>query len=128
MKNKLTLNIHFMKGNRGNLVLKKNRENDDYVSFRINRLCGALNFVGSMKQLLMGIESGGEQHCFYPLRNDRGRGWFLYCRTDSGQIVIAVCGVPEGDALFEWEGSVEEFRNAVEGMIAGAGRYEFFVV
>lgn len=123
--NKLTLNIHFIPGNRGSLVFKKTEEGCGQTTFRINRLCNALGFMGSMKQLIMGIAWGGEQHSFYPLRNDAGRECFLYCRTEAGQIRIEVCSVPDGEPVFEWKGSVEGFRNAVEGMIAE--RYLFFV-
>lgn len=122
--NKITLNIHLIPGNKGSLVFYKEGKGGGSASLRMNRLCGALDFVGSMKQLQMAIETGAEQHCFYPMRNDTGREWFLYCRASGGQISIAVCSVPEGNPVFEWEGEVQSFRNAVNRMIANMGRYQ----
>jgi hypothetical protein len=124
-KHLLLLNLYLMKHNLGSLVFKCGG-----VSARIDKLCDALQFVGRMKQLSMAIDSGADQDCAYRLNNLKGLAWILYCRFAKGIVALELwlekLGFNEGLVVpFEWRGSVEGFRHAVNRMIEKMGPYRF---
>lgn len=119
--NKLLWNIHFMQDNRGNLVFKK-----EGAVFRINRLVNALGFVGCMKQLLMAIELAAPQDCFYRLCNERECEWHLCCCATDTDVSIALKTLPGWEEVFEWSGSIAEFKHAITGMLSTMSAYLFF--
>jgi len=126
--NKLTLSIHFIRGNRGSLVFKDEGEDGSCEAFRINRLVDALGFVACMKQLILSIALEAEQDCMYELWNGTGKLWVLFCHAEDGEVTIAVEDCQSSEMVFSWAGWEREFRDAVEGMIINMGRYAFFVV
>lgn len=124
-KHLLLLNLYLMKNNLGSLVFK----NGD-ISARIERLCDTLQFAGKMKQLSMAIETGANQDCAYQLVNAKGSEWVLACRFTKGIVALELwfqqLGFNERVASpFNWQGTMVEFRDAVNRMIDKMGRYRF---
>ncbi|MBB5438018.1 MULTISPECIES: hypothetical protein [Pedobacter] len=115
-----------MKDNLGSLVLKYGD-----VSARIDRMCAALQFAGRMKQLIMAIDTGASQDCAYRLTNLKGLEWILNCRVVKGMVALELwlekLGCNERLVVpFDWRGSVEEFRNAINRMIDRMPAYQFY--
>lgn len=124
-KHLLLLNLYLMKKNLGSLVFKCGD-----VSARINKLQNALGFAGRMKQLIMAIDTGADQNCAFQLLNVKGLAWIFNCRFTKGIVALELwlerLGFNEKIEMpFDWKGSVVDFRNAVDRMIAKMGAYRF---
>nr|WP_121272155.1 hypothetical protein [Pedobacter schmidteae] len=113
----LLLDLYLMKNREVSLVLKSG-----YTSARIERFCNALQFVGRMKQLSKAIDTGANQDCAYELRNFKGLEWILACRFAKGVVALELWFEQLGfceklEMPFDWKGSAQEFRDAVDRMI-----------
>lgn len=117
--------MYFMAGNCGRLIFKNGND-----AARIEKLCNALQFAASMKQLSMAIESGAAQDCGYELKNAKGLKWVLACRASEGMVALDLwfqqLGINDKlDNLFNWRGNVEEFKNAINNFIDRLPKYRF---
>lgn len=126
MKDKLLLEMHLLPGNQGTLVMKNSGK-----AIWLKKLSDALSFVGNMKQLERAIYSGANQDCRYELRNDLGLEWILACRFEKGLVGLELWFQKFGfneplETLFDWQGSVIEFRSAVNRFIGRLPRYSFW--
>jgi hypothetical protein len=86
--------------------------------FKIAQLCNALQFVATMEQHRLAINSGGGQELCYELRDSRGNEWVLSCRLANRMILLEVWIQNPGEqgnlrTAFTWEGGIGEFDHAI---------------
>lgn len=85
----------------------------DGILYRINNLTEPLALVANLAQLSKAIDSGAEQECLLDLFDKKRKHWVLECTFFNG---IVALNVWLNTVRFFWDGSVADFRNAVNDL------------
>ena len=122
----LKLSVHLMPDNEGVVVF-----NCSGQKLRINRLNRVLQFVANLKHLSMAIDLAGKVDSCYELSDYLGLQWILNCTFKKGVVGLELWFQDHGfsdhlDTVFNWRGTADDFRNAVNFMIDKMGSYQFF--
>ncbi|MHA4894051.1 hypothetical protein ACXZ1K_04810 [Pedobacter sp. PWIIR3] len=127
--NLLLMEMHWMNGNRGDLVFRNNMTGE---RVRIKRMFCALDFVGVLVQQCRAFEAGAfNAKPLFLYNNNEGVRWVFHSHIRNGKVQVALMldqvGSPfEFRPVFRWEGALGDFRASINWFVNGLQPYGFF--
>ncbi|MHA4893294.1 hypothetical protein ACXZ1K_00980 [Pedobacter sp. PWIIR3] len=122
------LEMHWMTGNRGDLIFKSV---NGKAIYKIKRLANALDLVGLLVQLSIALGLSTYQTNTLQLRNNQKlNNWWIQYSLASGIVewnLVLKNGLAQAEkVVFFWKGRVRDFRESIDRFVKHLPPYLFF--